>query len=253
VYRFRKIDVSGVGSFDSDQSLYFSDGLTVVEATNRFGNITTIVETLRQNYEGANQTNSIAENTEIYSWLVFYDDKIRRGPNGGYAWEPLASLISSSQTFFDRHNEFDDYVTKYIRQILDEKIQGKSKFLGLIESSEQLSASVKREGVIVIKSNKDGYDISHCFQSIGESLVLYVSVNLAVRKLFLLDIPFVVASRFETQEQSVRSAIFQCINDVCGQIIVLAPDNDLQKLGLNAEFRIITHPVTGKSIIEKCA
>ena len=47
MYRFRNIDLSDVGPFDSGQAICFSDGFTLVEAANGMGR-GTIVKNLYQ-------------------------------------------------------------------------------------------------------------------------------------------------------------------------------------------------------------
>ena len=146
MYRFRNIDVSDEEPFDSNQSINFSDGLTII-ADDGFSGATTVVNMLRQEFKEANQSDSMLDNAELNMWIFFFDNQVYP-LHGGWPWEPLASLISSSEIFTFKRDEFEALVTQNIRKLLSAKIQGLSKFNRWVKSPEQLYAKVNNEGAV---------------------------------------------------------------------------------------------------------
>jgi hypothetical protein len=248
MFRFRNVDVSNVGPFDSKQLIYFTDGLTLVAGENGTGK-TTIVKTLRREHEGSGFTKRQKTN-EASSCIVFFDDNVQ-APCGGTPWTPLISLMSTHQEFITRRREFENDLTKNVQQLLRAKIESRSsKFLTRVSFTEQLQVRVVDDGTVAISTN-DGEDIIDCFQAMGERLVLYLSINAAVRKLLSLDLPFVVDSQLGYLDRSLLYPCYQFIVGVSQQTIVFENGLVVEMLGLKPHFQIVYDRMKGKSIIEK--
>ncbi|MFZ4858182.1 MAG: AAA family ATPase [Desulfuromonadaceae bacterium] len=251
MYRFRYLDVSNSGPFDREQSLYFSGGSSLINADNGSGK-TTIVNTLRREFGRATISELGRENIEILNNFIFFDGEVRT-PYGGAPWDQLVSLMSFCWEFSTNLRNFESDLTKNIRQLLAAKIESQSsKFSVRVTAPEQLHASVSYDGVINVTANGEE-NINDCFQAMGERLVLYLSINDAVRKQLSLDVPFVVDSQLYGLDQWLFQPCFQFIKGVSEQVIVLENSPIVNALSIKANYRLNYHQMTGKSTIEKCA
>lgn len=234
VYRFRNIDVSKAGAFAGCQSLEFSDGLTMIERGAASGK-ESIVETLRQQFQDA-EKNAFIENKRIPIWLVFLDVDAVCHCRGG-ASGALASVFSSSQTFFTRRHEFEGYLTQNIMAMLG-------------SSYGRLRAKVSGDGRFDITDEPSGRNINAYFHSIGKQIILFLAINEALRELLSLDLPLVVDSLMDNLDPAL---LFPCFRFICamnGQRIVIARDDVVERLGAKPDYRIASDPVSGKAIIE---
>lgn len=249
--RFRNVDVSNAGPFASEQSLYFSEGLTLVAGGNGTGK-TTIAKTLRREYESTNRLTPEREIAEIPSWLIFFDDDVRT-PYGGAPWAPLALLMSSHREFFTRRSDFDSDLTMNVRKLLGTKLETRySKFSTRVTSPDQLHVTLNDDGAVVLTVN-DGEHVIDCFQAMGERLALFLSINAAVRKLLFFDVPFVVDSQLGFLDQSLLRSCYQFIPGVGKQTIVLESSLIVEMLGLRPHFQIVYDPRLERSTIEEIA
>jgi hypothetical protein len=253
MYYFKKIDVSDIEPFDRDQSINFSDGLTLITDKDGSGN-RTIHNTLRKEFISADHVDPIAGNIERYTWLVFLDERLGNDlPSIRCPWKPLTSILSSNNVTPTMHHEFETNVTKCIRQILSTKAQGLSKFNRWIKSSDELYASVSSEGAISVSAGQNGVNIDHCFQAAGESFILYISIIYAVRKLLSLELPFVSVCDFRFNDQFLRGSFSQFISNMSIQTIIFERERIVKSLGSEAAYQVISHPDSGKSVIERCS
>ncbi len=253
MYYFKKIDVSDIEPFDGDQSINFSDGLTLITDKDGSGN-NTIHNTLRKEFNSVDHVDPIAEYIERYPWLVFFDKRIEHEygyPSIVRPWKPLTEILSSINVSPAMHKEFESNVTKCIRQILSTKVQSSPcKFNRWIKSSDELYASVSSEGAINVYVGKDGINIYHCFEAMGEQLILYIAVIYAVRKLLSLELPFVSAYCSPWGDQYISASCSQFFSNMSKQTIVLEYEPLVNRLGSEAAYQIISHPDSGKSVIE---
>jgi len=251
MFRFRNVDVSRLGTFDSGQLLCIPDGLTLVAGRNGTGK-TTIAEALRREYYDAKRTTSESRDQEVPSWLIFFNDSVQM-PYGAVHWAPLASLMSCRREFFTRRRDIESDLTKNIRLLLRDKIESRvSKFSTRVTSPEQMLVTLTDDGALVVVT-ESGEQIIDYFQAMGERLALYLSINAAVRNLLCLDVPFVVDSQLGQFDKAVLSACYQFIAEVRKQSIVLESNFVVEALGVEPRIRIAQDPITGISTIEKVA
>jgi hypothetical protein len=251
MFRFRNVDVSRLGPFDSDQLLCIPDGLTLVAGRNGTGK-TTIAEALRREYYGAKRTTSESRDQEVPSWLIFFNDSVQM-PYAGAHCAPLASLMSCRREFFTRRRDIESDLTKNIRLLLRDKIEGRvSKFSTRVTSPEQMLVTLIDDGAVVV-ATESGEQIIDCFQAIGEKLALYLSINATVRNLLCLDIPFVVDSQLCQLDKALLSVCYHFVAEVSKQSIVLESNFVVDALGVEPRIRIAQDPITGISTIEKVA
>lgn len=246
--RFRHIDFSNLHPFDSEQSLQFLDGLTIIVGKNGAGK-TTIVDALRREYEDTNNITQGGGLAGIPSWLIFFDRHLEDLPRPGLPWAPLVLLMASHLEILIRRNDFDSNLTKNIRELLGQKIESQSsKFLTVASSPGQLNAALNDNGAIIITSS-DGECINDCFEATSERLALFLSINAAVRKLLSLDVPFVVDAQFRICDTDLLESCYQFIPGFSKQTIILEHDSFLERLGIKSNFQIIFNPDLNKSLI----
>ena len=234
MYRFGNIDVSNAEPFDSDQSLDFPDGLTMIGRGTASGK-ETVIEMLRREFQGAANGASVAE-IRVPTWLVFLDIQTLCHCQGG-ASGAVAALISSSQALLARRHEFEGHVTRNVMTMLG-------------SSYGRLRANVSREGGLQITDERSGRNIDAYFHSMSKQIILFLAINKALRILFPLDLPLVIDSLLDNLDMVLLSPCFQFICSMNGQRIVIATDDVMEKLDTTPDYRIAEHPASGKSIIQ---
>lgn len=244
--RFQRVDVSNFGPFDREQSLSLLEGLTLVAAGNGLGK-TTVVKRLRYEYENTPLANPPAQYSATLGWLIFLDEDMPM-PYGGRPWTPLATLISTYREFATKRSDFQDEVIRNIQQLLRAKAENLSS--AFLATLDKLGLDVGEDGLLDFCVN-DGEQTNHWFQASGERLVLYLSINSAVRKILSLDAPFVVDAQFGLLDGDLRRPCFQFAKLMSKQVLVLENDPVLKALDLKPSHRIAINQRTGKSIIRK--
>lgn len=247
--RFRNVDVSNVGRFDNEQSLCFSDGLTLIDVGNRGGGAIPIVEALHREYESTNGLAFQEGIGEFPSRLIFFEDFTTDGLYGAAPWEPLVGFMQTHPELSVKRSDLESELTKNVRKLLGAKIESRaSKFSYGVASPEQLRVSLNDGGAICV-TGYDGGDLSDCFHAKDERIVLYLSINAAVRKLQSWDVPFVVDSQLGRLDEWVIHSCYQFIPEMSKQVIIF--EHYRERLGLRPSFLIVDDPSSGKSRIEK--
>lgn len=236
--RFRNVDVSNVGRFDSEQSLFFPDGLTLVQEGYGGRGAAPILEALHREYERASGLGFQEGMGKFPSRLIFFEDFTTYELNVVAPWGPLAALMQTDGELFSRRSDFESELEKNLRQLLTPKIFG---------LSSKFSVTLNEGGAVLV-TGSGGKSLSVCFESSEEKVALYLAINAAVRKVLSLDVPFVVDSQLRYLDHWRLNTGYQFIAEMSKQVIIFG--NFREELGLRPNFRIVDDLVR-KSTIEK--
>ena len=114
------------------------------------------------------------------------------GFHGGVPYRPLAELLQ--QAAVRQHQaELEEEIANGLVFILQEKWNQPSKFGCLAGDNPEFLVSIDSRGAIDIALKQSGERISHLFQSMGESTVLFLALSGATRRVLDTDIPFVMS------------------------------------------------------------
>ena len=246
-FSFQEIDVPNMGHFDADQTITLSNGLTLIMADNGFGK-DAIVKLLRVEYSRLNDSN--AEYQRFLRKQIFYDQSISL-PYSGMPWEPLANMLSSYPECLANLDELQGYVTENIRTMLRGKVQGLSKFGGILRSVDDLDATITPNGTICINSVDSKRSIDRCFHAHGERVVLYLAINFAVRNLFKLKVPFVGERLLSNLESWAGDTCFKFLQDTGEQCILIEGKSICKSLRSKSDYSIMNDLITNRSTIHK--
>jgi len=236
-YFFHCIDLSNKKCFDINQSICFSNGLTIISSWGGMGK-TTIANIL---YKKLIKDNKYLEDFE---WLIFLSDAMLP-PGAGIPYKPLSQALTHLKDAGE-FSKFDEYLTRSIRELLEDRIY-----------SEQLYATVSFDGQVSITAvlDDDDIDMNYVFESAGGGLVLYLLIIFAIRKMLSIDVPFIIDGAFGVLDSDLLQACVRFIGKNSGQSIVFG-NNVLANISALLEdvkitkFNIIANSANGKSIIE---
>ena len=188
-------------------SYQLDDGLNQVNLKNGAG------EALMRSAKGHFVGTPIPE--EIPDWVIYFNRNFRL-PTGGREWALLKN--------YDLRG-MDDEISFGIQMMLKEKVKlPVQKFRHYVSSSDEIVARVSTDNRIEIYSTVDWKDINHCFEAVGEQIVLYLALNYAIRCHYYRNDnpPFVLACPLRRYlEGLVASQIMKFIKLMSHQVIVI--------------------------------
>ena len=251
MYRFRKLDISGVGPFGEGNVLHFSDGLTLICGGNGLGK-TTIARALRGDNPDARLEHSGYLDPSIPDWLIYFEEALRL-PGGGDRYTALMDLLATRMFSKLDWRQLEDAITLGIREMLEVKVLGLSKFSGVISSSQQIKLKIEEDGYLNIIDGITGQDLNWGFRAEGERFVLYLAINRALRLQVSseVDLPFVVDANLSVLDTGLLSEVQRFIENMGAQVILLERCPDEGRLRL-ATYEIHPGVDSGKSRIIEC-
>ena len=188
-------------------SYQLDDGLNQVNLKNGAG------EALMRSAKGHFVGTPIPD--DIPDWVIYFNRNFPL-PTGGCQWPLLEN--------YDLRG-MDDEISYGIQMMLKEKVKMPlQKFRHYVSSSDEIVARVSTDNRIEIYSTVDGKDINHCFEAVGEKIVLYLALNYAIRCHYYRNEnpPFVHACRLRRYlEGYVESQIMKFIRKISHQVIVI--------------------------------
>lgn len=251
MYRFRKLDISGVGPFGEDNVLRFRDGLTLICADWGLGK-TTIARALRGDTPDARLEHTGYLESSIPDWLIYFEEGLHL-PGGGDRYTPLTDLLTTMMFSTLDLRQLEDSITLGIGEMLETKLLGRSKFSGDISSSQQIKLKIEEDGCLNIIDSVTGQDLNWGFRAQGERVVLYLAINRAIRLQVSseVDVPFVVDANLSLLDMGLLSEVQRFIENIAAQVILLDRCLDEDRLRL-ATYEIRPEVDSGKSRIVEC-
>lgn len=254
MYRFREVDVSGIGPFGKCNPIHFGDGVTLICAENGLGK-TTISRALRRVFSDVSITCDGRLNPLIPNWLIYFDDELHDLPMGGRPWEPFADFVATGVLpNLDWHQLADD-ITLGVSVMLSNKIESRyTKFSGAISSSQSLTVAIQKNGQIDVVDEESGGDVNWGFLAAGEKFVLFLAVNSAIRKQggSEFDVPIVVDSWLVMLDEMLLEAVSNFIENMSSQVIFLQNGSLNDRLRRSPNYELRCAHDSGKSEIVTC-
>lgn len=249
MFRFLTANVSNAGPFADRQQLRIPEGVTIVAAAAGAGK-TTITTSLRNQIRRLEERLTGNHYVNLPDWLIFLDDT-QSLPYGGAPWPPLAALMSSMPELSSQRPTLERYVTYNVRHLLAGKLGAHpSKFSGIPSTEHTLYVHVTDDGTINISCCSHPI-INDRFLAVGERLVLYLSLNDALRKVMDLDLPFVCDFSLGSLDSFLITRCLQFISNISHQILILENHGTLSFLGVAPTIEIMSSPLSGKSRLWK--
>ncbi len=160
-----------------------------------------------------------------------------------YPGEPWDELLGSQlltpllKTDADRARLVERF-QDHLREIMDAKIAGQSKFSGTVASSREISVSCSRNGRIDIFHTETGIDLNWAFQAAGERIVMFIALLCALRQVhpYGFQLPLVWDGFGGLLDRSLLYSCFDAISKLEGQVILLFQRNVAETLGLAADI-----------------
>lgn len=249
-YRYREIDVSGLGRFDENSKLEFLEGLTVVGAENGLGK-TTLCHALMGDYP--NRSISVEGKIDFHlpRWIYFFQAE-ENYPMPGQIWGNFKTLFEKkTQIVFD-HATLAAEISEYASLLLSKKraAEAETQFERL-GAGDPITVSVDEHYRLSIASST-GQSLNSSF-GMGDSLLLHVSLLRAARDQlgFMLEPPLVLDDPFGFLGESLRNTIIPFVLSFPTQIVLVWNHQFYGKYAKEPDYLITRDLVSDHSVIEK--
>jgi hypothetical protein len=232
-----RIDLDGIAPFANGQVLKVTLPCTIVAGSSGSGKTT-----LAAAFMSAYCPDGLVP-PELH-WLIKLDGECSDLPCGGMPWVPLAKSLARFASTRERLIEVSLAVESELQKLLSEKIAaGRSKFAGNLDSSSQIRVLLTEHGTSLISSDM-GEDLSMLFQAQGERLVLYLALNVAIRRLLNLSCPFVNDSALEMLDLDLLSPCFACSSRLGEPVLLLIGTSTLSRMAIRPSYWLSVDPAT---------
>jgi hypothetical protein len=205
-------------------------------------------------YGSGKTTLAIAINTELVRIIrtlgreepftdlmpIMFVDESMRPPYPGESWDKsfgsglLTPLLITDADRTGLVERFQDH----LREIMDAKIAGQSKFSGNVTSSRDISVRYSDDSRIDIIHTETGDDLNWAFQAAGERVAMFIALLCALREghPYGFQLPLVWDGFGEILDRSLVHSCFSAISKLEGQVILLIQRNVADTLGVSADI-----------------
>ena len=226
---FGSVNISSHGPFSGNQILRFHANVNLIKGSNGTGKTTIFRELLRQ-YREQYRRNDIP--AELAIKLVFigegYGHEERRG-------ESIVAAAQALQAVQCLH-VLPQLISHRVNQLVARKVMwGQSKFGQPEDSGFPFVVSISEAGVLQIFGVSGGRSDS-LFVAAGESFMLSLACNIALRDLLGFGDPFVIDEAFGMLDESLLPACHQGILRTNNQCIFLLSDRISERIGTNPDY-----------------
>lgn len=171
---------------------------------------------------------------------IMFVDESTRLPYPGESWDESfgSGLLSRLlKTDVDRVR-FVEHFEDHLREIMDAKITGQSKFGGNVTSSRDISVRYSDDSRIDIVHTETGDKLNWAFRAAGERLVMFIALICALREVlpYGFQLPLVWDGFGGILDRSLMYSCFRAILKLEGQVILLMQSNVADTLGVSADI-----------------
>lgn len=223
---FETIDVSELDPFVANQANTFRSGINVVKGTHGSGKSTMFSE-MQRLYRESRLRHDLP--VEIALGLVFVGE-------GSIDRRHVEGLVRKSRSLASVTcgHLLPTVMSHYLNRLIVPKIRkGPSKF-GSADCSFPFRVEVSQAGEFDILDSTDG-SAGDLFVAVGESVVLAIACNLALRDLFKLADPVVVDGVFDRLDPSLLDGCYRELAKCVDQSIFLIGDHLCDRFPVAAE------------------
>jgi len=250
MYRYRELNISGVRPFGARSVISFRGGLTCISGEGASGK-TTISNALKGIVQSARLQHVGTLSPTVPDWIIGFDLSTRL-PCGGEVWPPLNNLLASGQFPSLNRQRLELDITSNLKEMLQSKIRGFSKFSDLVKSPEQLKLKISDNGSLNVWDEKSGKNLYFHFQAAGERVVVYLAINKALRDQLIdeFDVPYIVDACLGLLDSSLLSQVFEFIAVLAPQVTVLERPWVYDQIGIKPDIEIKSDPDSNQSQIK---
>ena len=237
---FESINVSGAGPFAENQSIKFRDRVNVIKGPLGSGK-TTIFRALERKYCETYERHNIP--VELAVRLVFI------GESYGYGEKRGKGIIEAGRLLPDMTciHLLPTLISHYVNQMIAPKvIWGHSKFSSAERSGFPFQVQMSESNDLQI-FNSVGNPVDNLFLAAGESFMLALACNIALRELLQFSDPIVVDGAFGMLDESILSGChigiersvnqsIYLVSEACGERIPVAASNVLAQTDSGKTF-----------------
>ena len=222
---FSAVDLSLVGPFGKNQMLYLGEGVNLILGSNGSGK-TTIAKELLRSYRATFSRRDLP--LELAIALVFIGDDYCHN------LKRAELIVAATTSLPDTSNlhVFAQIVSYYVNRMIAKKVlRGGSKFDQLEDFSFPFEATISNNNTIRIAS-ASGADMGSYFSASGDSLLLSLACNFALRDLLQFPDPLVVDDGFSLLDESLLSSIYRIILKLKNQRVLLCSPVECERIGI---------------------
>ncbi len=226
---FDSINVSQMGPFSADQVLLFHGGINLVQGPAGSGK-TTIFRELERRYRELFQRRDLP--VELAVELVFI------GEDYAYCERRGESIVKSVQAESDAPciRVLPQLISHYVNQLIAPKVMwGHSKFGSPDTSGYPFQVSIAESGAIKL-FNAEGDSVDALFMAAGESFLLSLACNIAVRDVLGFLDPIVVDGAFSMLDESLLPGCHRGIARTKCQCIYLLSETTCERLPITTNY-----------------
>lgn len=220
---FNFIDVSLIGPFAQNQVLHLDDEVNLIQGPNGSGKTTIFHELMRLYREGFDRDDLPLE---VATKLTFIGENYAHESKRGQDIVAAGNLLRGNPCM----HVFPQLISHYVNQLVAKKVLwGRSKFGQPADICFPFVVSINKTAALQI-SNSVGVQIDGKFSAAGESFLVALACNLALRDLLDFRDPFVVDGAFGMLDESLLPSCFDKLLRTRSQKIFLISKDVCEQL-----------------------
>lgn len=229
---FESVNISSLGPFSGNQIVRFHANVNLIQGSSGTGKTTIFRELLRQYCEQYRRNDIPAE---LAIKLVFIGEGYGHEERRGECIVAAAHALQAVQCL----HVLPQLISHRVNQLMTQKVMwGYSKFGHPEDSGYPFVVSISEAGALEIFGASGGR-FDSLFVAVGESFMLSLACNLALRDLLGFSAPFVIDGALDLLDESLLPACYQGILRTNNQSILLLSERVSERIGANPDYILV--------------
>lgn len=235
--QFEVANISSLGPFSENQILRFHANVNLIQGGNGTGKTTIFRELQRQYCEQYRQSDIPAE---LATKLAFIGEGYGHEERRGQGIVAAAQKLQAVQCLY----LLPKLVSHRVNELIAPKVmwshsnRGYSKFGQLEDSGYPFSVGISEAGELEIFS-ASGSRSDSLFVAAGESFMLSLACNFALRDLLKFSDPLVIDGALDELDESLFPACYQEISRMNNQRIYLLSERVSRRIGASPDYVLV--------------
>jgi len=226
---FDSINVSKLGPFSENQTLLFHGGINLIQGPPGTGK-TTVFRELERRYRELFQQRDLP--VELAAKLVFIGEDYGHSERRGESIVKEGYALSAAPCI----RVYPQLISYYANQLIAPKVlSGGSKFGSADTCGYPFHVSITETGALEV-FDAEGDSVDRLFQAAGETFVLSLACNIALRDVLGFFDPLVVDAGFGMLDESLRRGCHMGIARTNSQCIYLFSESSAQNLEIDPDY-----------------